>query len=190
MDTASPAAALSKCSDCGMPYPESELIPYGDARICASCKQAFFQRLKEGTALPGSLAYAGFWIRFGAQTIDFTIFATLRAIDDVFFESQGPPEYTGIYWVWIFLMSAFWPFYEIFFTGKFGATPGKMAFRIKVVNPDGSRVSYLKALGRFFGKFLSSLILNIGYIMAGIDVEKRALHDRICNTRVIRAGKS
>ncbi len=190
MDTVSPAAELSKCSDCGMPYPESELIPYGDDRICASCKQAFFQRLKEGAVLPGSLDYAGFWIRAVAQTIDFTIFATFRAIDDVFFESQGPPEFSGIYWVWILLLSAFWPFYEIFFTGKFGATPGKMVCRLKVVNPDGSRVSYLKALGRFFGKFLSSLTLNIGYIMAGFDVEKRALHDRMCKTRVIRTSKT
>ena len=79
--------------------------------------------------------------------------------------------------------------YEVFFIGKFGATPGKMACSIKVINADGSKVSYLKALGRVFAYFLSGLILGIGYIMAAFDDEKRALHDRICNTRVILKKK-
>jgi uncharacterized RDD family membrane protein YckC len=30
------------------------------------------------------------------------------------------------------------------------------------------------------------MILLIGYIMAAFDEEKRALHDRICSTRVVR----
>jgi uncharacterized RDD family membrane protein YckC len=30
------------------------------------------------------------------------------------------------------------------------------------------------------------MIFAIGYIMAAFDDEKRALHDRICSTRVIR----
>ena len=34
-------------------------------------------------------------------------------------------------------------------------------------------------------KILSGLICLAGYIMAGFDEEKRALHDRICNTRVV-----
>ena len=76
--------------------------------------------------------------------------------------------------------------YETWFIGKFAATPGKMACRIKVVNADGSRVSYLKALGRYFAKILSGIALLIGYIMVAFDSEKRGLHDHICNTRVIR----
>jgi uncharacterized RDD family membrane protein YckC len=32
---------------------------------------------------------------------------------------------------------------------------------------------------------VSGMILLIGYIMAGFDNEKRALHDRVCDTRVI-----
>jgi uncharacterized RDD family membrane protein YckC len=32
---------------------------------------------------------------------------------------------------------------------------------------------------------VSGIILLIGYIMAGFDDEKRALHDRVCDTRVI-----
>ena len=41
-----------------------------------------------------------------------------------------------------------------------------------------------RAIGRHFSEWLSS-ILFIGYIMAAFDEEKRALHDRICGTRVV-----
>jgi hypothetical protein len=41
------------------------------------------------------------------------------------------------------------------------------------------------SVGRYFAKMLSSLTLLIGYIIAAFDEEKRSLHDRICNTRVV-----
>jgi uncharacterized RDD family membrane protein YckC len=53
------------------------------------------------------------------------------------------------------------------------------------VTATGGKVSYPRALGRFFAKILSSLICLIGFIIAGFDSEKRALHDRICDTRVV-----
>jgi uncharacterized RDD family membrane protein YckC len=77
--------------------------------------------------------------------------------------------------------------YEVFFIGKYGATLGKQACKIKVVRADGSPVGYALATGRFFAKILSSITLLIGYIIAAFDSEKRALHDRICDTRVIDA---
>ena len=194
MDFVSLSTEPPQCSDCGMPYPESELISYGDAKICASCKQAFFQRLKEGAALPIGFAYAGFWIRFGAQIVDTII---LYIVNTTIFVAFGMPLFgapvpnaLGLYGLLVLLQYAIAISYETFFIGKFGATPGKMACKIKVVNPDGGRVSYLKALGRVFGKFLSGLILCIGYLMVGFDDEKRALHDRICNTRVILNRKA
>jgi uncharacterized RDD family membrane protein YckC len=36
------------------------------------------------------------------------------------------------------------------------------------------------------GKFLSALILGIGYLMAGFDRNKQGLHDRIAGTYVIK----
>src|SRR5262249_7630217 len=76
--------------------------------------------------------------------------------------------------------------YEVGFLGRFGATPGKMACKIKVVTATGAPISYGRAFGRNFAKILSGLIFLIGYIMAAFDSEKRALHDRICDTRVIK----
>ena len=69
--------------------------------------------------------------------------------------------------------------------GKFGATLGKMACKVRVVTADGEKVSYGRATGRYFAKILSYIVCLIGFIMAFFDQERRALHDRICNTRVI-----
>src|SRR5207237_3864453 len=78
--------------------------------------------------------------------------------------------------------------YSTFLVGKYGATLGKMACGLRVVTPTGGKVSYGVACGRFFAEILSGLLLCIGYIMVAFDEEKRGLHDRICNTRVIRAN--
>jgi uncharacterized RDD family membrane protein YckC len=68
----------------------------------------------------------------------------------------------------------------------YGATPGKMALGLKIVRPDGGPISAGRAVGRYFAEILSALTLMIGYMMAGWDSEKRALHDRIADTRVIK----
>jgi len=75
--------------------------------------------------------------------------------------------------------------YETFMIGKYGSTVGKMACNLKVVTPEGGQVSYMRAFGRYFAKILSYLICAIGYIIAAFDDQKRALHDRICDTRVV-----
>ena len=76
--------------------------------------------------------------------------------------------------------------YDTWFVGKYGATPGKMACKLKIVVADETPLSYSRALGRHFAKWLSSIILGIGFIMAAFDDERRTLHDRICETRVVR----
>jgi uncharacterized RDD family membrane protein YckC len=77
--------------------------------------------------------------------------------------------------------------YEGFFVAKLAATPGKMVIGAKVVCADGSAVSLGRAFGRYFAKILSGLILCIGFILVGLDSQKRGLHDMICDTRVIRS---
>jgi len=77
--------------------------------------------------------------------------------------------------------------YSTFFHGKYGATPGKMACGLKVVTPEGTPIRYGRAFGRAMAEILSRMICDIGYIIAAFDSQKRALHDHIANTRVIRA---
>jgi uncharacterized RDD family membrane protein YckC len=59
-----------------------------------------------------------------------------------------------------------------------------MALQIRVVSMDGGPLSFGQAVGRYFATFLSALILGIGFIMAGVRSDKRALHDLLAGTRV------
>lgn len=75
--------------------------------------------------------------------------------------------------------------YSTFFLGKFGATPGKMVFKLVVVDASGGKISYGRAFGRSCAEILSQMICAIGYIIAAFDDQKRTLHDHMSNTRVI-----
>jgi uncharacterized RDD family membrane protein YckC len=61
-----------------------------------------------------------------------------------------------------------------------------MIFGLKVTDLNGQRISFERATGRHFAKWLSSLILFIGYIMAGFSERKQALHDLLAGTLVRR----
>ena len=55
-----------------------------------------------------------------------------------------------------------------------------------MIRVDGGRITAGLAIGRYFAKnWLNLFTLLIGYIIAAFDDEKRALHDRICDTRVV-----
>jgi uncharacterized RDD family membrane protein YckC len=74
--------------------------------------------------------------------------------------------------------------YSIVFHWIWGQTLGKMALQIRVVSMDGGPLSFGQSVGRYFATFLSALILGIGFVMAGIRSDKRALHDLLAGTRV------
>jgi len=78
-----------------------------------------------------------------------------------------------------------WLYYALMESSPKQATLGKMALGLKVVDENGMRISFARASGRFFGKILSGLILNIGFIIAGFTAKKQALHDILANCLVI-----
>lgn len=195
---ASSSAAQAACAECGRAFPVQEMVRYGQRTVCAACKPAFFQKVKEGASIPGAMVYAGFWTRFGAKFIDWIIlyvvnmavtFAAGSSMTPNMQAGQNPAAVAGPMLALFALQMAIQATYSTFFVGKFRATPGKMALGILIVSPDGGQVSYARALGRHFAEFLSSIILLIGYLMAAFDEEKRALHDRICSTRVVTKQK-
>ncbi len=181
------------CVECGQAFPADQLLAYGPSRVCAGCKPIFFQKMREGVSPEGSLRYAGFWIRAGALIIDSMILFFIGMLIGMLDTSGSQPVH-GNPWGWlspmtglvIFLQAALACAYSTWFVGRFGATPGKMACGLRIVFPDGRRVGYGRALGRHFAEWLSGYTMGIGYIMAAFDNEKRTLHDRICNTRVVR----
>ncbi|HWH70910.1 MAG TPA: RDD family protein, partial [Candidatus Sulfotelmatobacter sp.] len=183
------------CAECGGTFPIPDMIPHGSIRVCARCKPIFMQKLAEGAQLhTGVMNYAGFWIRFGAVFLDGILLwvvnvAIAMAAGLGFTQAVGasPRSSTqvGLQLVLVCLQVAIGLSYEVIMIGKYGATLGKMACKIQVVTAEGGKVSYLRALGRYFAKLLSYFTCTIGFIMAGFDQEKRALHDRICSTRVV-----
>jgi uncharacterized RDD family membrane protein YckC len=76
--------------------------------------------------------------------------------------------------------------YTVLFHWLWGQTFGKMAVRIRVVMVDGAGLTLGIAVLRYLGSILSALLFGIGYIMAGVRADKRALHDLIAHTRVER----
>jgi len=197
------------CSECGRQTAPEELARFGDRLICPYCKNNYAQKLREGVPQAGIVQYGGFWIRFVAVIIDGIILAIPMGILQFVImgagmatmmnpEAQNPnptpaeamamiAPMLGMIGVLSLLSVVIGVSYETFFIVKFAATPGKMAMGVKVLRPDGSKLTVGRAIGRYFAKMLSGLILYIGYIMAGFDAEKRALHDMICDTRVIKS---
>ncbi|WP_372847074.1 RDD family protein [Pontiella sp.] len=186
-----------KCSICGKGFGEADLIEFEGAKVCAGCKPDFIQQIKENAALTGVsvMRYAGFWCRFGAVFIDGIVMYVANLPIGIAFSLMMPMMQSGnsrpgaAFWLAFAVMYLFQlaipALYMILMHGKYGATLGKKAMGIKVVMSDGSPISYGRATGRYFAYILSGLILYVGYIMAAFDDEKRALHDHICNTRVI-----
>jgi uncharacterized RDD family membrane protein YckC len=181
------------CSECGQPWPPEELARFGDRLICFNCKIAYAQKLREGVASAATFTYAGFWIRVVAWVIDFFILLVAGVVAQLPFArllQSRRIEDTLMAMGAVYLIDmAIGATYEGVFVSRFGATPGKMALELKVVRPDGGPVSLGRAVGRYFAKMVSAIVLMIGYIMVGFDSEKRALHDMLCDTRVIKVSK-
>lgn len=184
------------CAECGRTFLADEMVAYENLLVCGECKPVFFQRLREGGNIYSALNYAGFWIRFCASLVDGVI---LLAVSGPLTLLQialmgGFQEYVSsiISGTYTLLQLVFWILgvivgvgYEAWFIGKYAATPGKMVLGLRVVRADGSPVSFRRAAGRYFAKWLSALTLYIGFVIAAFDNQKRTLHDHICDTRVV-----
>ena len=69
--------------------------------------------------------------------------------------------------------------------GVWGTSLGKRIFKLRVVRTDGSRVGILRALSRSLAYIVSAIPLGAGFFVVGIRSDNRALHDLICDTKVI-----
>jgi uncharacterized RDD family membrane protein YckC len=134
--------------------------------------------------------FAGFWRRvvaalFDSLIIELITFAIVFVL--VFIPSAQPflQAISSVLSLIIFLV-----YFTIFEGSSKQATPGKMILGIAVTDLGGQRISYLQALGRTAGKFISSIILGIGYLMAAFTQNKQALHDKMASCLVVLRGES
>ena len=162
--------------------------PYVKAEAQAECTGAGTQA-----------EYAGFWVRLAAYAIDsvivfFGLLVVRLFLAGVLSVLSGTWLGGNIlfhYTLKDILLYVFQVLYFILCTWLTGTTLGKRAMNLRVISacpeePLGLLdVVYRETIGRV----LCSLSVGIGYIMAGVDKEKRGLHDFLCDTRVIYAKK-
>lgn len=139
-------------------------------------------------------AYAGFWIRTAAAIVDsiavwllqMVLTLVLGAMAGLLTPNAGDDSFAAAIMLMLFSCAISIAYYVVF-TGACGQTPGKMLLRVKVIRTDGSSLTYGRAaLREVVGKFVSGIILGVGYLMVAFDGRKQGLHDKIADTLVIR----
>lgn len=151
-------------------------------------------------------AYAGFWMRLVAAVIDGVLIGIVNLIilvpflglvgltaaaraSDVDMGSEGAGLMIALLSTYLISMLAVavagWLYFALMESSARGATLGKMALGLRVVDLNGNRIGFGRATGRYFGKIISSAILFLGYIMAGFTQQKQALHDIMAGCLVV-----
>ena len=160
-------------------------------------------------AYASNVTFAGFWLRFVAYLLDSVIigFAVMVLFVPFFFlmggaamletlprghgERVDPAQFTAFLGLILTLVAlgsvAKWLYFAYLESGEKQATWGKQALGLYVTDLTGQRITFGRATGRFFAKFVTGLIpLGIGFIMAGFTERRQALHDMIASTLVLR----
>lgn len=150
------------------------------------------------------MEYAGFWVRLAAWMVDNAVlFAGLLVVRGILAIisalSQGSLLSTDILFhytlkdIILYLCKAM---YFVLLTYCTGTTLGKRLFNLRVVsveyscNQEETKLNFWNVVYReTIGRFLSGILLGIGYLMIVPDREKRGLHDRLADTKVVYAKK-
>jgi uncharacterized RDD family membrane protein YckC len=163
------------------------------------------------TAVPPLTAssYASFGARLLALIIDWIIIGVLQSLvivpilgligislvpqiknGDTIDEAQAMGMIGGIMAamgsMWLISTAIAFLYFAIMESSKTQGSIGKMALSIKVTDLNGDRISFGKAALRVIGKYISGLILCIGYLLAAFTEKKQALHDMIASTLVTK----
>ncbi len=124
--------------------------------------------------------YAGFWRRVLASLIDGIL---LSLVTGSFTWTVDYDDFKITYGLGVIVQ---WLYFALMESSNRQATLGKMAIGIVVTDEQYHRISFANATGRYFGKFLSAIILGIGFMMAGFTQKKQALHDVLADTLVVQ----
>ena len=141
--------------------------------------------LSESNTEDSSYHYAGFWNRFVALLTDIVVLSPVILVFQLGLPLSGNPasdyliaKYASIIPVWLYFA-----FME---SSSYQATLGKRLMGLCVVTVDGNRITFGRATGRYFGRFLSAIPMGIGFLMAAFTRRKQALHDMLATCLVIK----
>jgi uncharacterized RDD family membrane protein YckC len=123
---------------------------------------------------------AGFWQRFGALLIDGLILLIPSVILLIIFKQGAAYQL-----VQTLVSLAYFTYFE---GGPSGATPGKRVLGIRVYDfRQGGSIGYGRGLLRQIGKWISSIVILLGYLWMLWDKEKQCWHDKIAGDVVVPA---
>lgn len=176
-------------------------------RVCASCGEPVdpssgADPVANATpAVRRSVVYAGFWLRAVAYFIDvllLTMIAGTTILMPLFAKGAIPADKPWfllteqsrqVFAIQLLFYMVCWLYFASFESSPWQATPGKKMLGLVVTDAAGRRITFARASGRFFGKFVSQLLLFFGFVMAGFTPRKQALHDLLASCLVLRKPK-
>jgi len=123
------------------------------------------------------MKYTGFWRRFFAYFIDGLILSIPGLLLGGGFGQMG----VG-YGVHLILGFLYYPFFE---SSVMSATPGKALLGMLVLSETGDRITFKTAVIRYFSRYLSMILMLVGYFMQIFTSKRQTLHDMISETVVI-----
>lgn len=134
------------------------------------------------------VTYAGFWKRAMAYIIDGFLLIVLVGFLNIGAWAGSAGMHQGGMDFGLRIIIG-WLYFALMESSEKQATLGKMALGIMVTNMHGHRITFMRATGRHFAKYISGIILLIGFMMAGFTKKKQALHDMIADTLVVNGKK-
>ncbi len=139
---------------------------------------------------PVNVKYAGFWVRFVAIMVDTLIIAIPIGVIQFILglilmkSAVSSTQASGVLSYLVSLLFT-WTYFSLM-THYYGATLGKMLVGITVKSDNFEKLSFSKVLLReTVGKFVSQIILCIGFIIAGFTEKKQGLHDMFVHSVVV-----
>jgi uncharacterized RDD family membrane protein YckC len=127
--------------------------------------------------------------RLQAAAFDLGLLASLWAVVIYFASRAARVSIEGLAASWPFLVGylAFLGLvYATYFTGTCGRTVGKIVCGLRVVDVAGQAPGYPRALARAILGIAGLAFLGLGLVPIFFDPARRALHDRILRTRVVK----
>ena len=88
----------------------------------------------------------------------------------------------------VYILGVLFAYFSAFWL-RSGQTLAMKTWRIRLVNPDGTRLTLGQAALRFVIALLGLLLAGFGFWWALFDRDRQFLHDRIVGTRLIRVPR-
>lgn len=87
---------------------------------------------------------------------------------------------------WVIMSGVVWVLYRFCFQAVWGCTVGQRLLNMRVVDEYGEKPGLARTWLRTLASLSSLVLLGAGYLWAAFDPERRALHDWVAGTYVIR----